>query len=57
MPLGLVEVSAVDIGGEEVGVGGIMDGDRPVCGWNGEMIVKWILTDKGVEEEQSQIDG
>lgn len=25
--------------------------------WNGEMIVKWILSDKGEDEEQSQMDG
>lgn len=25
-------------------------GEEPVCGWNGEMIVEWILSDKGEEE-------
>lgn len=25
-------------------------GEKLVCGWNGETIVKWILSDKGEEE-------
>lgn len=49
MSLGLGEVSALDY---------IYRRSRGGHGcWNGEMIVKWILSDKGEEEEQSQMDG
>lgn len=30
-------------------------GEKLVCGWNGDIIVKWILSDKG--EEQSSGGG
>lgn len=49
MPLRLEEVSALDY----VYAGGV---GGHGC-WNEEMIVKWILSDKGEEEEQSQMDG